>query len=131
MISVSKSTTFAFRSSKVGRLLLDLDPYCGTDPFGMFPIFLNRTTDVMAPILSAVFRRLVRMDSFPAWWRQANVTSISRGPQRSSGANYRPISMTSVLSKVFERLVSFGLGRVIERSGVQYAVYNYMQYIII
>ena len=27
-------TTFAFRSSEVRRLLLDLDPYGGTDPIG-------------------------------------------------------------------------------------------------
>ena len=42
-------TTFAFRSSEVRRLLLDLDPFGGTDPLGMFPFFLNRTADVMAP----------------------------------------------------------------------------------
>ena len=41
-------TTFAFRSSEVRRLLLDLDPYGGTDPLGRFPLFLKRT-DVMAP----------------------------------------------------------------------------------
>ena len=44
-------TTFAFRSSEVRRLLLDLDPYCGTDQLGMFPLFLKRTADVMAPVL--------------------------------------------------------------------------------
>ena len=42
-------TTFAFRSSEVRRLLLDLDPYGGTDILGMFPLFLKRTADVMAP----------------------------------------------------------------------------------
>ena len=42
-------TTFAFRSSEVRRLLLDLDPYGGTDSLGMFPLFLKRTADVMAP----------------------------------------------------------------------------------
>ena len=42
-------TTFAFRSSEVRRLLLDLDQYGGTDPLGMFPLFLKRTADVMAP----------------------------------------------------------------------------------
>ena len=41
--------TFAFRSSEMRRLFLDLDPYGGTDPLGMFPIFLKRTADVMAP----------------------------------------------------------------------------------
>ena len=48
-------TTFAFRSSEVRRLLLDLDPYGGTNPLGMFPLFLKRTADVMAPHLSVVF----------------------------------------------------------------------------
>ena len=33
------------------HLLLDLDPYGGTDPLGMLPLFLNRTADVMAPVL--------------------------------------------------------------------------------
>ena len=42
---------FAFRSSEVRRLLLDLDPYGGTDALGMFPLFLKRTADLMAPVL--------------------------------------------------------------------------------
>ena len=42
-------STFAFRSREVRRLLLDLDPNGGTDPLGMFPLFLKRTADVMAP----------------------------------------------------------------------------------
>ena len=59
----------------------------------------------MAPRLSVVFRRLVRLGSFPACWRQANVSPIPKGAPSSSVVNYRPISMTSVLFKVFERLV--------------------------
>ena len=47
--------TFAFRSSEVKRLLLDLDLYGGTDPLGMFPLFLKRTADVLAPRLSVEF----------------------------------------------------------------------------
>ena len=58
------------------------------------------------------------MGSFPACWRQANVTPIPKGPPSSSVANYQPISITSVLSKVFQRLVSVCLGRFMERSGV-------------
>ena len=37
-----------------------------------------------------------------------NVTTISKGPPLTSVTNYRPISVTSVLSKMFERLVSVG-----------------------
>ena len=111
-------TTVAFRSTEVSRLLLDLDPYGGTDPLGMFPHFLKRTADVMAPRLSLVFRRLVRLGSFPPCWRQANVTPFLKGPSSSSVANYQPISITSVLSKVFERLVSVLCGRFMDRNGV-------------
>ena len=44
-------TIFVFSSSEVRRFLLDLDPYVGTDLLGMFPLFLKRTADVMAPVL--------------------------------------------------------------------------------
>ena len=79
---------------------------------------LRETAVVMAPRLSVVFLRLVRLGSFPACWRQAKVTPILKGPLSSSVANYWPISIASVLSKVFERLVSVRFGRFMERSGV-------------
>ena len=53
-----------------------------------------------------------------AFWRQANVTQILKGPTSFSVANYRPILITSVLSKVFECLVSVRLGRFMEPSGM-------------
>ena len=68
--------------------------------------------------LSVVFRWLVRLSSFPACWRQANVTPIPKGPPSSSVTNYQPIFITSVLTKVFERLMSFRLGRFMERTRV-------------
>ena len=51
------------------RLLLDLDDYGGTDPLGMFHLFFKKAADVMAPRLSVVFRRLVRLGSVPSCWR--------------------------------------------------------------
>ena len=68
--------------------------------------------------LSVVFRHLVRLGSFLPCWRQTNVTPILKGPPSSSVANYRPISITSVLYKVFYRLVSVRLGRFTESNGV-------------
>ena len=64
----------------VRHLLLDLDPYGGTDQLGMFPLFLKRTADVMAvdrrgkevAITADIMasrrdtRRLVCLGSFPA-----------------------------------------------------------------
>ena len=42
-------TSFDFGLKEIMHPLLDLDPYGGTDPMGMFHIFLKRTADVMAP----------------------------------------------------------------------------------
>ena len=83
-----------------------------------FLYFSKRTADVMAPRPSVVFRRLVGLGSFPACFRQAIVTPIKKDPPSSSVVNYRHISITSVLFKVFERLVSVRLRQFTERSGV-------------
>ena len=98
-LSLCPQVTFAFRSSKVKRLLFDLDSYGGTDPVGTFPLLLKRT-DVLAPRLSVVSRWLLRLGSFPVWWRPANVTPISKGSPSSDVANYRLIS--SALSNTYK-----------------------------
>ena len=54
-------TTFAFRSQEVKQLLLDLDSYGGTYPLGMFPLFLKKEAEVLAPRLAVVFQRLLRL----------------------------------------------------------------------
>ena len=53
----------------------------------VFPLFLKRTADVLASRHSVVFRLLDRLGSFPAYWRQDNVTRIPKGPPTSSVAN--------------------------------------------
>ena len=83
-----------------------------------FLVFLKRTAEVLAPRFSVVFWRLLRVSSFPACWRVANVTPIPKGPPSFSVANYRQISTTLILSKVYERLVLVRLGRFIECRGV-------------
>ena len=85
----------------------------GTEPLGIFIIFFMRIADVIAPYHSVVFRQLVRLGSFPTYCRYANVTPIS-----TSFANNRPISITSVLSPMFGRLVSVRLTRFMVRSCV-------------
>ena len=48
-------TTFAFRSSEVRRLLLDLDPYGGTDPLFFFLLFLRELLMLWPPVLVSCF----------------------------------------------------------------------------
>ena len=64
-------------ASSPGRLLI----YCSL-------VSKLLVLDVMAPRLSVVFRRLVRLGSFPSCSRLANVTPIPKGPPSSSVAIY-------------------------------------------
>ena len=70
------------------------------------------------PRLAVVFRRLLRLDSFPVCCRVANVIPIPKHPPSSSVDIYRPIFLTPILSNVFERLVSVRLGRFMKCRGV-------------
>ena len=56
---------FGFRTSVLLRLLLDLDTYGGIDPLGVFPLFLKKVANIIAPKLSIIFRKLIRLGSFP------------------------------------------------------------------
>jgi len=38
----------------------------------------------------------------PAYWKEANVVPVFKGGCRNIATNYRPVSLTSQLSKVFE-----------------------------
>ena len=89
-----------------------------TYQLGMFPLFLRKQLMFWPLDSYVVIRRHVRPGSFPACLRQSNVSPISKGPPSSSVENYQPIFITSVLSKVFELLVSARLGRFMERNGV-------------
>ena len=103
---------------EVERYLLDLDPNGGVAPSGCSPMLFQKTASVLAPKLSCLFRRLLRGGEFPLEWRIADVTPIPKGPLSALVCNYRPISITPVLLKVFERLIALRFGRFLERSGV-------------
>ena len=105
----------AFRSTELRTYLDDLDSYGGVDPQGFLPVFFKHISKVLAPKLAVLFRSLLRSGSFPPCWRLANVTPIPKGSSPTSNpSEYRPISITPILSKVFERLISRRIYRFVE-----------------
>ena len=70
------------------------------------PYILKETKDIIAPILLRLFDRSLLESKFPSVWKLSNVIPIHKKDSRSDPSNYRPISLTSTLSKVFEKSVS-------------------------
>ena len=113
----SRCNCLAFRTFVILRLLLDLDTYGGVDPLCVFPLFLRMLVDIIAPKLSIIFIGLIRQGSYLDYWRFANVTSIPMGAPSLDRENDRPISITPILSKVYEKLVSHKLSSLWEEYG--------------
>ena len=112
-----KFTKFAFRSSELTTLLNDLNAFGGCDPHGFLPLFFKKSARILAPKLAVVFRLLLNRGSFPVCWRVANVTPIPKGGSPSvNPEEYRPISITPILSKIFERLLAKRLYRFLDAS---------------
>ena len=105
----SRCISLVFRTPVLLRLLLDLDTYCGVDLFGVFPLFLKMVADIIAPKLCIIFPGLIRWGSFLECCLSANVTAILKAVSSPNRENYRPISTTTFLSKVYEKLVSHKL----------------------
>ena len=79
---------------------------------------MKKVTKLIASPLAAIFWHLLHLSSFPACWRNAKITPIPKGPLSSISAEHRPISITSVLSKVYERLMASWLRRFYESRAI-------------
>lgn len=72
-----------------------------------FPFFFKQIAAVLAPELAVIFRLLLKSGSFPPCWRKANITPIPKGATAyASALEYCPISITPILSKIFEPLLA-------------------------
>ena len=58
----------------------------------------------IAPILRMLFTRSLNTGTLPEDWLTANITPVYKKGSRSIPSNYRPISLTSVCSKVMEHM---------------------------
>ena len=73
---------------------------------GIPPLLLARTAEALALPISIIFKRSLEEGCIPDEWRKAKVAPIYKNKgSRSSTNNYRPVSLTSVLSKMMETIV--------------------------
>ncbi len=66
--------------------------------------FLSQSDDFIS-LVTALFQKIYDSGELPQIWKTANVTPLHKKGDKGDASNYRPISLTSVLSKVFEKIL--------------------------
>ena len=108
--------SLAFHTPVLLSLLLDLDTYGGVDPLHVSSLPKDSCGYYFSKTVHN-FSWLVRWGLFPECLRYANVTAIPKGAPSPDIENYRPISITHFLCKVYEKLISHQLFIFSEKSG--------------
>jgi len=75
------------------------------DPHGFNNIVIKCLRFVLAKPLSMNFRYIFSTGTIPDAWHTADITPVHKKGVSSHVTNYRPISLTSLFCKIFERIV--------------------------
>uniref|UniRef100_A0A7N8WMP4 Reverse transcriptase domain-containing protein n=1 Tax=Mastacembelus armatus TaxID=205130 RepID=A0A7N8WMP4_9TELE len=74
-------------------------------PDGVSPSCLRTCADQLAPIFSLIFNRSLELCEVPACFKRSTIIPIPKKPKITGLNDYRPVALTSVVMKSFERLV--------------------------
>lgn len=66
---------------------------------------LKNCSESLAPILADIFRLILDSGQIPTIWRIAIITPIFKKGEKTDPKNYRPISITCTICRVFERIL--------------------------
>ena len=90
----------------VTKLLRGIKAHKTTGPDAIRARLLKEAADQLAPILTTIYRASLQQATFPEEWKKANVVPTFKKGDHSAASNYRPVSLTSIASKVMERIIS-------------------------
>ena len=82
-----------------------LNPSKYPGPDGWHPYFLRELATELSYPLSILFRKLLKKRIVPSDWLKAWITAIYKKGAKDVLRNYRPVSLTSVICKLFETLM--------------------------
>ena len=90
----------------VRTLLSKLDPYKAEGPDGIPARFLREVAFEMAPALTLVYQASINQSKLPKDWKKARIVPIFKKGDRACVENYRPVSLTCILCKTLEHIIS-------------------------
>ncbi len=74
-------------------------------PDSVSPACLKTCADQLAPTSTQIFNRSLELCEVPSCFKCSTIIPVPKKPQTTGLNNYRPVALTSVVMKSFERLV--------------------------
>ena len=90
---------------RVERLLKDLNIDKATGPDGMTPKMLKPMAKVLAKPISMIIETSLSRAKLPRIWKIAWIVVIYKKGKKTLACNYRPISLTSIICKIMEKII--------------------------
>ena len=82
-----------------------LDPQKASGPDDINHCMVIASENTICRPLCKLFNLSLRKICFPSFWKPANVTAVFKKSDKSITSYYRPISLFSCVSRIFERTV--------------------------
>ena len=115
---VNKKPNLNISVNGIIKLLQGLNPSKAPRPDRINPQILQKLILEIAPILQAIFSRSLVESSLPSDWLKANVSPIFKKGEKSCPANYRPISLTCIICKLMEHIITSNLVKHLDRNQI-------------
>ena len=93
------------------KLMKNMDENKSPGPDSIPAKIIKSYADELAPALSHNFSMSLSTGKLPSDWLSANISPIFKKGNRTSAANYRPVSLTPICSKLFEHILHSNIMR--------------------
>ena len=100
------------------QVLIHLDIFKACGPDLISPRLLKEAASIISLSLANLFNKSIHDGSLPEDWVGAHITPVFKRGENHLISNYRPISLTSIVSKVLERLIHDKLYSFLEQQEV-------------
>ena len=91
----------------VSDALTNLDSSKSMGPDSMHPKLLATLGEIpeFVTALTILFNACFNLGKIPLIWKSANIIPLHKKGSKSDAGNYRPISLTSIICKIYERFI--------------------------
>ena len=89
----------------VYEVLRTVDPNKSGGEDGIHPRVLKECADVLCRPIYLIYSKSLSTSTVPDSWKKATITPLFKSEERDEAANYRPISITSQVGKLLEKLI--------------------------